>query len=615
MYKYDEILTMFKKIHGNKYDYSLVDYKNKHTKVRIVCPKHGIFEQRPNMHIKGQSCPKCSNCKRLTTEQFIEKAKKTHGSKYDYSLVEYKNSNTKVKIICPTHDIFEQKPGKHIVGNGCPNCSKNKKLNTQDFIQRSKQIHGNKYDYSLVEYKNSNTKVKIVCNRCNKIFLQRPILHLRKQGCSFCNGNIKKNTKQFIEESKKVHGEDYDYSLVNYNGIHSKVKIICPKHGIFEQDAISHLKGHKCKKCSDKKRGIDHRINIKEFINRSCKKHNSELFSYDNVVMKNIQTPVKIFCKKHEHYFYQRPDNHFNGKNGCKFCNSCGISKSEKELFDFIKENYDGEVIENSRAIISPLEVDVYLPDLKLAFEFNDLYWHNELYVDKDYHLNKTKLCEEKGIHLIHIYEDDWLFKNDIVKSRILNLLGKTERKIYGRQCEIKYVSSKDSKEFLINNHIQGNVNSKVKLGLYYKEELVSLMTFGNLRKNLGSTSKENSYELLRFCNKINSNVIGGANKLYNYFLSNTNPLQILSYADRSWTSMTKESLYDKLGFKLVGETIPNYYYVKHNCRENRFNYRKDVLVKEGYDLNKTEREIMFDRGYNRIYDSGSLKYIWRNDE
>jgi len=304
------------------------------------------------------------------------------------------------------------------------------------------------------------------------------------------------------------------------------------------------------------------------------------------------------------------------GENICPLCNPIKQSSFlEKQIIQFFTENYDGFVILNDRKIIPPLEVDIYLPDLRLAFEFNGLYWHNELLVGKNYHLNKTKLCEEKGIHLIHIYEDDWLFKTDIVKSRILNLLGKTERKIYARQCKIKYVSSKDSKEFLIENHIQGNVNSKIRLGLYYKEELVSLMTFGNLRKNLGSTSKENSYELLRFCNKINSNVIGGANKLYNYFLSNTNPLQILSYADRSWTSMTKESLYDKLGFKLVGETIPNYYYVKHNCRENRFNYRKDVLVKEGYDLNKTEREIMFDRGYNRIYDSGSLKYIWRNDE
>ena len=543
-------------------------------------------------------------------EVFIEKAKKIHNNKYDYSLVDYKNTHSKVKIICSEHGVFLQTPAHHLTSKvGCPNCCQNKKMTTKDFINKSKKVHGDKYDYSLVDYKNSRTKVKIICNNCNKIFHQNPSSHINKQGCGFCYGNIKKSNFDFINKSKEVHGDKYDYSLVEYKNTHSKVKIICPEHGIFEQSPISHIKGFGCKKCSYLERGKKHRLDITNFVNRSISVH-GDLFSYDDVEITTVQVPVKLFCKKHNHYFFQRPDNNMNGRNGCKFCNSSGISKLEKELLDFIKENYDGEIIENSKSIISPLELDIYLQDLRLAFEFNGLYWHNELYLDKDYHLNKTKLCEENGIHLVHIYEDDLLFKTDIVKSRILNLLGKTERKIYARKCEIKDVSSKESKEFLEMNHIQGNVNSKIKLGLYYKEELVSLMTFGNLRKNLGSSSKENSYELLRFCNKINTNVIGGANKLYKYFIKVYNPNDVLSYADRSWTSKTKDSLYDKLGFKLLGGTIPNYYYIVDGERKNRFCFRKDVLIKEGFDSNKTEREIMFERGIYRIYDSGSFKYI-----
>jgi len=539
----NQFIEKARKIHGDKYDYSLVRYLNSQTNVKIICPDHGLFEQRPSNHLFGKKCRKCafinsSNKQRNTTEQFIEKARKIHGNKYDYSLVEYNTTHTKVKIICPEHGIFEQKPSNHLNGQRCSACVGNRKISKLSIIENAKKIHDDKYDYSLVEYKDMFTNIKIICP-IHGIFEQLPMNHIHHHGgCKFCSNNVKYTNDQFIEKARKIHGDKYDYSLVDYKNRSGNIIIICKEHGEFNQIASSHIRGEGCPKCS-----------------------------------------------------------------------MSGTSYKEKELLNFIEENYNGEIIENSRSIISPLELDIYLPDLKLAFEFNGLYWHNELYVDKNYHLNKTKLCEENGIHLVHIYEDDWLFKNEIVKSRILNLLGKTERKIFGRKCEIKEVPFGDSKEFLIKNHIQGNVNSKIRLGLYYKEELVSLMTFGNLRKNLGSSSKDNSYELLRFCNKINTNVIGGANKLYKYFRNKYKPKEILSYADRSWTMNNDKSLYNKLGFDFVGETAPNYYYIRDGERKNRFGFRKDILVKEGFDPSKTERNIMFERGIYRIYDCGSLKY------
>ena len=236
------------------------------------------------------------------------------------------------------------------------------------------------------------------------------------------------------------------------------------------------------------------------------------------------------------------------------------------------------------------------------------MYWHNELFKEKNYHLNKTEECLNKNVHLIHIYEDDWLYKQDIVKSRILNLLGKS-KKVYARKTEIKEVSSKDSKRFLNDNHIQGNVNSKVKLGLYSGNILVSLMTFGGLRKNLGQVSKEGSWELLRFCNLKGHSVVGGASRLFKYFKQNYLPKEVISYADRSWS---KGGLYENLGFYKEYSTSSNYYYVIDGVRENRFKYRKDVLVKEGYDPSFTEHEIMLSRDSYRIYDSGSIKYSKR---
>jgi len=285
-----------------------------------------------------------------------------------------------------------------------------------------------------------------------------------------------------------------------------------------------------------------------------------------------------------------------------------GISEMEKDLYKFICDN--NIKIEKNNNIITPYELDIYIPELKLAFEFNGVYWHNELYKDKNYHLEKTELCEKNGVQLIHIYEDDWVYKNDIVKSMILNKLGKTPEKIYGRKCEIReIIDNKLVKDFLEKNHIQGFIGSKVKIGLFYENELVSLMTFGKRRISMGKkNTREGEYELLRFCSKLNTNVIGGAQKLFKYFVNNYKVNEITTYADRSWST---GDLYKKLGFEYKGKTQPNYYYVIDGLRHHRFNYRKDKLIKDGFDKNKTEHEIMIERGIYRIYDSGNLKFIF----
>ena len=285
-------------------------------------------------------------------------------------------------------------------------------------------------------------------------------------------------------------------------------------------------------------------------------------------------------------------------------------SMSEFELLNFIKENYDDEIIVNSKKIISPYELDIYLPKMKLAFEFNGIYWHSEVYKTSDYHLKKTELSESKGIKLIHVYEDDWTNKNYIIKSRILNLLNKNDSVLYARKCEIKEIADNILlKEFLDKNHIQGFIGAQIKIGLFFENVLVSLMTFGNQRKNMGIKSHDGSYELLRFCNKLNTSVVGGASKLFKYFLKTYEYNEIVTYADRSWS---QGDLYYKLGFEFVHKSKSNYYYVIDGIRKNRFNFRKDILIKDGYDKNKTEHEIMLERKIYRIYDSGQLKFIWK---
>jgi hypothetical protein len=278
-------------------------------------------------------------------------------------------------------------------------------------------------------------------------------------------------------------------------------------------------------------------------------------------------------------------------------------------LLNFIKENYTGEVITNTKSVIYPLELDIYLPELKLSFEFNGLYWHSEEYKEKNYHLNKKIECLKKDIQLFHIWEDDWDNKKSILKSMVLNKLGKSN-KIFARKCKIKVLEdNKLVREFLDNNHIQGFVGSKVKLGLYHNNELVSLMTFGSLRKNMNSKSKEGLYELLRFCNKLDVMVIGGASRLFKFFIENYKPVEVISYSDYS---RSVGNLYTKLGFSFDKLSDIGYYWFFDSKREYRFNFRKDILVKEGYDSNKTEVVIMHERGYRRIFDCGMQKWIYK---
>jgi hypothetical protein len=528
----------------NKYDYSLIKYVNSQEKIEIKCNKHDIiFEQTPSEHLRGKNgCKLCSNSIN-NNEDFIINAKEVHGDEYDYSLTNYINSYTKVKIICSKHGVFEKIPNAHIKNKqGCPICSKeikniNKKYTNELFIDKAKKTHGNKYDYSLVEYISSNIKVKIICPEHGE-FEQIPSGHIRGKGCEECGlkivkDKLRKSTNSFIIDTNEIHGDKYDYSLVEYVNAKGKVKIVCPEHGVFEQKAEDHINGHGCKECGLK-------------------------------------------------YQY-----------------------SENELKAFISElNIEFESSNNK--LIAPKHIDVYIPSHNIGFEFDGLYWHSELYKDNDYHLNKTIDCGKKNVKLIHIFEDEWIYKQDIVKSRIKNLLRLSDNKIFARKCIIKEVKTNDKTKFLDNNHIQGAVGSTVNLGLYYNNELVSIMTFGLLRKSMGQISKENNYELLRFCNKLNTNVIGGASKLLKHFINNYKPVEIISYADKRWS---QGNLYNKLGFDFIHDSNPNYWYIINKTRKHRFAYRKDVLVKEGFDSTKSEHEIMKDRGIYRIYDCGNSLY------
>jgi hypothetical protein len=293
-------------------------------------------------------------------------------------------------------------------------------------------------------------------------------------------------------------------------------------------------------------------------------------------------------------------------------CRVCKPTGTKMEIF--IKRYLDDlniPYIYRERNILNGYEIDVYVPNHKLGIELNGLYWHSEEHKDKNLHVKKANLADKAGIKLIQIFEDEFKQKKEIVINRLNNLLHLNENKIYARKCIVKYIDNTIKNNFLIKNHIQGNSNTSINLGLYYKEELVSVMTFSKERLALGNKKSEDDvYELNRFCSISNTTIIGGAGKLLKYFIKNYNPKKIISYADRRWSS---GNLYETLGFKFINNTNPNYWYTNNFInREHRFKYRKNVLKDklENYDPNLTEIQNMNNNGYVRIWDAGNKKYV-----
>jgi hypothetical protein len=263
----EEFISKAKKVHKNTYNYELVKYEQNKKKVEIICVLHGSFRMIPNSHLMGQGCPKCryeksSKKLRFSTKKFIEQAKKVHGNKYDYSLVDYKNSTTNIKIKCLIHNyIFEQKPANHIHHKqGCPKCGGNAKLSTEQFIEKAKKIHGNKYDYSSTMYDGGNRLVTILCKSCNKTFTQKAEQHLQGSGCKICTYKILSEKfsytlETFISKAITRHGDKYDYSKVIYKNCFTKVILTCKKHNKeFLIKPMAHINsGNGCPICKSSK--------------------------------------------------------------------------------------------------------------------------------------------------------------------------------------------------------------------------------------------------------------------------------------------------------------------------------------------------------------------------
>lgn len=435
-------IERFREIHGDRYSYFKTYYQHQREKIIITCKEHGDFKTRIDIHLHGCICKKCSDkqtsekrCK--TTEQFIIDAKKVHGDKYIYDKVVYERTDKKVDIICPIHGEFKQTPELHLSGNNCKGCgiiinTNNQRMTTDDFIRKAKEIHGDKYSYDKSVYTGYYIPLLIYCNRHHKYFEQKASNHLHGKGCLDCAAEKQrlvhlKPVKQFIDESIKIHGDKYDYSLVEYKTTDTPVQIICKIHGIFNQIPSCHIIGQGCVKCGILKRTMKQRSTIEEFIRKARLTHGDK-YDYSSSVYTTTDSYIGIKCIKHGE-FKQVASSHLAGT-GCPRCSYKRYSNGQIDWLDTIMKYTTIHIqhIKNDvehRIGRTKKHADGYSNEYNTIFEFHGCYYHGcpRCFTDRDkisiykkqsmeeiYQktLKKEQECRDLGYNLIVIWECDW---------------------------------------------------------------------------------------------------------------------------------------------------------------------------------------------------------------
>lgn len=559
--RYQTILDDFKERYQEKYDYTESEYSSFKEPISVKCniENHGSFKVTPQKHLNGQGCPLCSQIERYGHISISQENLKNHHSLLIKTLQEkhpnlifdnFTMNDDGYTFDCPEHGkITDDK----IVCKKCQSRNdENNKLQT--ITKRLELYKKTNPSYHIIEQNIQYNNIKLVCEHGEFIYTNGEIYNgnVKCKECRYADGHPNQiSEEEFIKNVIQRLGEEYAQKY-NINGLRyidarTKVHLHCEDHGPFELYPSNLLKGHNCPKCSQPR------------------------------------------------------------------------SNAESEISElFVKSGFD--VLLNDRSFIKPKEVDILSHENRLGIEYDGILWHsfgksqyksmdnfsNEK-TGKSNHIIKTQLVESKGYQLFHIFENEWLdeYLQKIWKSMIRNKL-KQNTKIYARKCQISEVSNQEYKRFTKTNHLQGFCAAKIKIGLYYDGELVSLMSFGKSRY-----AKEAEYELIRFCTKINVNVVGGASKLLKYFEYNYNPSSVVSFANKRWS---KGDVYEKLGFKHIIDTPPNYFYFKlgDNILYSRVQFQKHKLKDklETFDESLSETENMYNNGYRKIYDCGNKKYL-----
>lgn len=489
------------------------------------------------------------------------------------------------------------------------------RLPPENYLSRCVRTHRGRYEYDLTSFGKTSDPVRIRCP-AHGWFEQRLLHHLRGTGCPKCAGRA----ADWVTRFRVVHGDLYDYSEVVVENYKSKVKIGCPTHGPFWQTPDNHYRGRQgCPTCGSQKIRKKKQMLFSEFVTRAAKVH-ANRFVYEEKQFDNVLTSqIHIQCPDHG-WFTQTPVNHLAGKVGCRKCNNMK-SSAEDQVAEFLSTLTT--VVQRDRTIIGPKELDIYLPKHALAVEFCGMYWHS--HGDKDderknklRHAEKHRLCEEKGIRLITIYETEWQERPATIRSLLRNAIGKTRGRLMARKCALGRPSVPEARAFYEKYHPQGGNGSGEHFGLYHKGKLVACMRFNYGANDRGPSAKARQWTLSRYATRLS--VAGAASRLFKAFVKAHAPEQVKSFSDNR---LFGGGMYESLGFVLEENVAPDYqvWSLKLGLRP-KSHYQRRVLQKrlEEHGHNavfdektdpRTESEITYLMGARRIYDCGKKRWVW----
>jgi len=544
-----------------------------------------------------------------------------NGKGFDYICKAYKIGKIRLKEILNKFDVEIRKPSsfskkrKFVVPDW--KTKKYVERNGFHYVARSKDYEFETFDYEnnggyLTSFIKEKYNVEIPSLYERRLYYQETgnywyeqwfdIIEVKdseRKKCPYCEWStcdienksgsfqmhLKKAHNLTIEEHLKKHIEDYDYfkvhakkdklkSILKYK----KNYVTCPICGNkYQKIAQSHLLSH----------NLSMEAFREKYPNCNILSKTMENQTHEAIKLGNTVTPKSRF-----------------------------ISKYEKEIQDFLIKN--GISFEANRQLLIGKEIDILIKDKKIGIEFDGLKWHTEWFGKKshNYHLEKTEMCLEKGVGLIHIFEDEYVNNKEIVLHKLSHILGidKGLKKIMGRKCDIKEIYKYDAEQFLNKYHIQGFVSATVYLGAFFENELIAVMSFKN------GNIKNSDWELVRFASNYDYVMQGVGSKMFKYFISKYSPSRIVSFADRRWTLNKDNNFYTKAGFVFENYTRPDYKYYNENekgmryKRVHKMNLNKKKLNKKyGFPLTMTETEMAKALGYDRIWDCGLIKYVWEN--
>jgi hypothetical protein len=584
----------------------------------------------------------------LTSMKFVLKSFKSSPEReYIINNTQFLDTTSSLseRIYCLEHDITEKKIcicGKNIqflsnikgYRKSCRNCSK-KNCPSLNNDGKSLVKYKDNCKQEFINFLNSEENNDI-SNEEIINFINERLEKIKKYNTSDSRGyrgfvrsfdyiENKRILKKIIELTNDVplDHSNYKFSQRIYNISHNtnckKCEICKNEYTSFKNFFLGYNKVCIANRCAYKLASDNSTKNHFNIIKQRLEEQGFKILDEDPLI-RISKTKVKIKCIKCDGIF-DRDIADGDWKN--LICRGCycpaGISYEEKSVTNFVKELYSYEILENQRIFDdSKKELDIFIPERKLAIEYNGHVWHsfgnkypiNNLHLEskgKYNHIEKYKAAKERDISLLQICSTEWINENsrDIWKSIIKSKLGITT-KIFARKCEIVELTNKEKNDFLNKNHLQGMDNSKIRLGLKYNNHIICIMTFSKPRFN-----KKYEWEMVRFCGLKNHTIVGGASKLFKHFIKKYNPKNVLSYADLRYSN---GNVYTKIGFKYIHNTPPSYFYVKREKKVSRFTAQKHKQhnLLENYDPSKTEVQNMMDNDYRRVWDCGTMLFVYQ---